>query len=449
MNRVRFAPSPTGSLHVGGVRTALYNWLWARQTNGKFILRIEDTDYARNDPASYDGLLKALDWLGLNWDEGPIVGGDFGPYTQSERRETYKKYVDQLIADGKAYRCACTPDDLNKLRKAFVPANPKDAWKYPGVCRDKNVPHDVPHVVRFKVDHGDIVSYNDLVFGSIKVPTSSLYDFIIVRENGVPLYNLAATIDDHEMKISLVARGCDHMINTAPQILLYQAMGWEVPAFAHLPMMLNMDGEKLSKRDGSASVDQFQALGYSANGLLNYLVRFGWAYGDKELFTLDEMVKLFSWKACKKADGRFDLTKASAINAKNLLDPNLVSDETYAKDFANFYADSNVEIIKLIRNKAKNYKEASEMLSFIHDGSIYSPPKDMIDEDKAKVRALLDLYSSMENPVKNELLAIAREYCNTKNYKFGEMSQLLRYYFTHRLVGPDIYQVIEYLLKAI
>jgi glutamyl-tRNA synthetase len=421
--------------------------LWARQTGGKFVLRIEDTDSVRNDPASYENILKALDWLGLHWDEGPEIGGDFGPYTQSDRRAIYKSLSDQLIADGKAYRCDCSTDDLDKMRKDFSKTS-KDPWKYPGICRDKNVSADAPHVVRFKINPTDIVSYDDLVFGNVKTPISSLYDFVILRESGVPLYNFAAVVDDHLMNINLVGRGRDHMINTPVQILIYMAFGWDIPSFAHLPMMLNMKGEKLAKRDGSASVDQFRAMGFSANGLLNYLMRFGWAHGDQELFSMDEMVKLFSWKHCRKSDGRFDLTKAIAINGKNMMKTDLVSDDTYIKDLSAWHkADAGQ--IDLVRPKAKTYKEAADLLSFFNDGSLNGPPADISEQDYNHVLNLFILFNEGKGlPLNKEsLINVARKYSESHGLKFAELSQTLRYAFTHRKIGPDIYQLMSYLLN--
>jgi glutamyl-tRNA synthetase len=446
MTRVRFAPSPTGTLHVGGVRTALYNWLWARKNGGKFILRIEDTDQVRNDPASYNNILTALDWLGLDWDEGPNVGGDHGPYTQSERRDLYKTCANLLIDSGKAYRCNCSSDDLDRMRHEFRGRNVKDTWKYPGVCRDKNVSSDVPHVVRLIVDPGQVVSFDDLVFGNIKTPTSSLYDFVIMRENGVPLYNFAAVIDDYLMDISLVGRGKDHLINTPPQILIYQALGWKTPDFAHLPMLLNQDNVKLSKRDGAVSVDQFRELGFSANGLLNYLMRFGWAHGDKELFSMQEMIDLFSWDKCKKSDGKFDFTKATAINGKNLINDQLVPDKVYTDDLKKFIPDITPDKIALVRAKAKTYKESAAFLSFFTDGSLNGPPADMDPDDKAHVETFLNMYPVLiVNKDRNAFLDLTRKYCESHDVPFARISQALRYWFTHRTVGPDIYQIMTYL----
>jgi len=439
MNRVRFAPSPTGSLHVGGVRTALYNWLWSKKIGGQFILRIEDTDFIRNDPSSYDNILRTLDWLGLHWDEGPDINGKFGPYTQSDRRDFYKAFANSLIADGKAYRCNCSMQQLMQWKSQ------SPNWKYPGICRDKNIDSSNSHVVRLKVDTDAIISYNDLVFGKITTPTSSLYDFVLLRENGIPLYNFAAVVDDHLMHIDLVARGRDHMINTPNQILLYNAFGWDLPSFAHLPMLLNMQGDKLSKRDGSVSVNEFRKLGFSANGLLNYLLRFGWSHGDQELFSMGEMIELFSWESCKKSDGRFDMAKALAINGKNLMRSNLVSNETYIKDLASFGICADDKIIEMVRAKAKSYLEAKELLSFLVDGALTNYPMDIPEDGKIHISNLLKIYSQLSLIDKDALVLATKSYCQENNLNFPNISQLLRHYFTGKTIGPDIYKIIEYL----
>ena len=389
--------------------------------------------------------MKSLDWLGLNWDEGPDVGGKYGPYTQSERKVIYKTFADYLIDCDKAYRCQCTPEYLDYLRKAHAKTS-KDSWKYPGLCRHACVRADVPHVIRLKTDPTMVVSYDDLVFGKVTTPISSLYDFVIMRENGIPLYNFASVIDDYMMKIDLVARGCDHMINTPSQILLYHALGCAVPSFAHLPMLLNMNGAKLAKRDGTTSVDQFKSLGFSANGLLNYLMRFGWGHGDQELFSLDEMIKLFSWDFCKKSDGKFDFVKASAINAKNLMNEGLVNNQTYLTDLKSFSPDVNENVLPLIRGKAKSYIDAANLLLFLNDGSLDIHPD--LDSDNQKIiNDLLNVYSKIDSWNKLNILETTKNYCNVHNLKFATVSQTIRYWLTNKTIGPDIYDIMVFLGK--
>jgi glutamyl-tRNA synthetase len=244
--RVRFAPSPSGYLHIGGARTALFNWLWARQTGGSFVLRVEDTDQERSSLESVRAILDALRWLGLDWDEGPEIGGPFGSYFQSERKALYREAAERLIAEGKAYRCYCTKAELDRARAELKTRDPKAQFVYPGTCRDRTDLPDLPHVVRFRTPRDGSTDFADKVFGPVSTPNSAQQDFVLVRADGFPLYNLGAVVDDHAMQVTLVARGRDHIGNTPQQVMLYRAFGWEPPEFAHLPMMLSPSGEKLS-----------------------------------------------------------------------------------------------------------------------------------------------------------------------------------------------------------
>ncbi|HSO31876.1 MAG TPA: glutamate--tRNA ligase, partial [Labilithrix sp.] len=316
--RLRFAPSPTGYLHIGGVRTALFNWLWARKTGGTFILRIEDTDQERSTDASRAIIFDSLSWLGLDWDEGPGKGGNFGPYTQMERLSIYTEKADELVRAGKAFRCFCTKAELDAQREALKKADPKAQFKYPGTCRDRTDQPDLPFVVRFRTDRAGSVRYVDKVFGEVTTPNVEQQDFVLVRSDGIPLYNFGAVVDDMMMEVSLVARGRDHMINTPPQIMLYEAFGAKAPEFAHLPMMLAPSGEKLSKRHGAVSVFEYKDTGYSPNAVLNYLARFGWSFGDQEIFSKEELVQAFSWESCGRGDGKFDAKKFLAVNHEHL-----------------------------------------------------------------------------------------------------------------------------------
>src|SRR3954471_6211385 len=241
--RVRFAPSPTGYLHIGGVRTVLFNWLWARKTGGTFVLRVEDTDQERSTEESKKVILDSLHWLGLTWDEGPEIGGPHGPYFQMQRLELYRSYAERLIAAGKADRCFCTKEELDAQRAALKARDPKASFRYPGTCRERGDQPDRPFVVRFRMPESGAVTYDDLVFGTVTTPNAAQQDFVLVRSDGVPLYNFGAVVDDASMGITLVARGREHMVNTPPQLLLYEALGQTPPQFAHLPLMLAQNGE--------------------------------------------------------------------------------------------------------------------------------------------------------------------------------------------------------------
>ncbi len=320
--RVRFAPSPTGYLHIGGARTALFNWLWARKTGGTFVLRIEDTDQARNTRESVEAIFDAMRWLGLTWDEGPqgpddTGGGPHGPYFQMQRLAIYREHAERLIREGKAYRCFCTKEEIDALKNK-LPEKARNGFKYPGTCRDRTDQPDKPHVVRFKSPTEGEVSFQDLVFGELTTPNSAQSDFVLLRTDGVPLYNFGAVVDDVTMAITLVARGKDHIVNTAPQILLYRAFDYPLPQFAHLPMMMANKHEKLSKRHGSVSVSEYRDKGWLPDGLLSYLVRFGWSHGDDEVFTLASLVDKFDWEHVGKSDGIYDFKKCVAINQKYL-----------------------------------------------------------------------------------------------------------------------------------
>ena len=313
MVRVRFAPSPTGYLHIGGARTALFNWLWARKNKGVFVLRVEDTDQSRSTQESEQAIIDGMKWLGLDWDEGPIVGGPHAPYFQMQRLATYDKHAEGLIAKGKAYRCDCTKEELDRLREQA--AREKRGFKYPGTCRDKNLPRGTPgSVVRFRMPDEGATTFTDLVKGEITTQHKELQDEVILRADGVPLYNFGAVVDDIEMEISMVARGDDHVVNTPRQILMYQALRYPVPQFAHLPMILGADKQRLSKRHGAVSVLQYRDDGYLPGALVNYLVRLGWSHGDQEIFSLQELIEKFDWEHVGDTAGVFNPEKLLWLN---------------------------------------------------------------------------------------------------------------------------------------
>ncbi|MGH7281797.1 MAG: glutamate--tRNA ligase [Polyangiaceae bacterium] len=378
--RVRFAPSPTGYLHIGGVRTALFNWLWARKTKGVFVLRIEDTDQERSTPESRQVILDSMRWLGLEWDEGPEKGGNYGPYEQMARLAIYREHYEKLISKGAAFRCYCTKEELDAQRAALKAKDPKATFRYPGTCRNRTDEPDKPFVVRFKAPTAGELVYHDKVFGEVRTPNAAQQDFVLVRSDGVPLYNFGAVVDDLTMEISLVVRGRDHMVNTPPQILIYEALGAKPPDFAHLPMMLAPNGEKLSKRHGAVSVGEYQSQGYLPDAVLNYLVRFGWSHGDQEVFSMTELIDAFNWEACGKGDGKFDAKKFLAIQHAHMKDLDksgkpLTSVAQYtqmAREFLGKRGISDVDDAKLekamdhgVRARARTFVEAADMLDYL------------------------------------------------------------------------------------
>ena len=303
--RTRFAPSPTGFLHIGGARTALFAWLAARHTQGQFILRIEDTDRERSTQASVDAIIEGMEWLGLDYDEGPFF--------QSERLERYQAVVNDLLEQGLAYRCYCSKARLESLREEAIEAGTKP--RYDGLCRDHapEAPDNEP-VIRFKNPQEGIVSFHDHVYGPISVENAELDDLVIMRADGTPTYNFAVVIDDLDMGINLVLRGDDHINNTPRQINLYRALGASVPDFAHVPMILGPDGQRYSKRHGAMGVLSWREAGYVPSAMINYLARLGWSHGDQEIFSVSELVELFDVKNINRKASRFDTEKLNWVN---------------------------------------------------------------------------------------------------------------------------------------
>jgi glutamyl-tRNA synthetase len=317
--RVRFAPSPTGYLHIGGARTALFNYLYARRFGGTFILRIEDTDVERSTEASLKAILDGLKWLDIDWDEGPEKGGPYPPYFQTQRLDTYRQHVDQLIAAGKAYRCYCTQEEL-KERRALAEKEGR-TFKYEGTCRErKDVPEGRSHVVRFKMPSQEgSVSFEDLVLGKITKEHSDLDDWVMMRGDGIPLYNFGCVIDDHLMDITLVSRGQEHVNSTFPQLMLYQALGWKPPQFAHLPLILGPDREKLSKRKHKeADVMLHKATGILPEALLNFVIRLGWSHGNDEVISRQQMIEWFDFKDVGSTSGVWNPDKLLWLNQQYL-----------------------------------------------------------------------------------------------------------------------------------
>ena len=301
----RFAPSPTGYLHVGGARTALYSWLYAKKTGGKFILRIEDTDLERSTQASVDAIMDGMNWLELDWDEGP--------YYQTKRFDLYKEVVAQLLAEGKAYKCFCTPEEVDAMREAQAAAGEKP--KYNGMWRDRtDHPTDKPFCIRFKNPLDGVVVIDDMIKGRIEVANAELDDLVIARSDGTPTYNLTVVVDDWKMGVTHVIRGDDHVNNTPRQMNILAALGATLPKYAHVPMILGDDGKRLSKRHGAVGVMQYRDNGFLPEALLNYLVRLGWSHGDQEIFSRDELVELFDLSACNRAPSAFNTEKLLWLN---------------------------------------------------------------------------------------------------------------------------------------
>ncbi len=379
--RVRFAPSPTGYLHIGGARTALFNWLFARKMGGRLILRIEDTDTERLKEDSVSQILASLRWLGLDWDEGPEVGGASGPYYQSQRRELYTKYAQQLLREGKAYCCFCTPAELEAERQQQRAA--RQPFRYARTCRNLSaeavqarIAAGAAYSIRVKLPQEGSITVHDLIHGDVTFNLAQDDDFVIVKSNGMPTYNFAVVIDDHLMGMTHVLRAEEHLSNTPKQLIIYQALGFEPPAFGHMPMILAPDRSKLSKRHGATSVDEFRSQGYLHEAIVNYLTLLGWGPGDeRELISLAETVQLFELEQMSKKAAVYDTKKLTWMNGQYLsalplaqilpetaqffLRDGLVT-EAWLADNQDYFA----RLVDIVRVRVKTLQELTDAASY-------------------------------------------------------------------------------------
>ena len=435
--RTRFAPSPTGFLHVGGVRTALFSWLYARHHRGEFYLRIEDTDRERSTDESVQAILEGMKWLGLNYEKEPVF--------QTDRYPRYTQIIDQLLQEGKAYRCRCSKERLETLRTAQLEAREKP--RYDGHCRDKNLPvSDDSFVVRFKNPDSGVVSFTDHVYGEIHVNNQELDDLIVVRSDGHPTYNFAVVIDDWDMEITHVIRGDDHINNTPRQINLYKAVNAPVPKFAHLPMILGEDGKRLSKRHGAVGVMEFKNLGFLPHALLNYLVRLGWSNGDQEIFSLDEMIASFDLNSVSRGVSSFNYDKLHWLNQHyQKQDPPERVAEALAWHFAERGIDvSNGpaldEIVKVQAERCKTLAEMCEKsIFFYQDIAKY-------DEDALKkhlrpvvlapLEALYQRFQDTTDWKPDVLQSCINDTCAAFDIGMGKVAQPLRVAVTGSSVSP-------------
>jgi glutamyl-tRNA synthetase len=456
--RLRFAPSPSGYLHIGGARTALFNWLWARSQGGSFVLRVEDTDQDRSSIDSVSAILGSLRWLGLDWDEGPEVGGPYGSYFQSERKALYREAVEQLIGAGKAYRCFCTKQELDRQREALKQVNPKSAFVYPGTCRDRTDQPNLPHVVRFKTPRDGSTDFTDKVFGPISTPNAAQQDFVLVRTDGYPLYNLAAVIDDHAMDITLVARGREHIGSTPQQLLLYRAFGWQPPEFAHLPLILSARGEKLSKRDAAVGVQDYRDRGFSAMGVLNYLVRFGWSFGDQEIFSRAELVKHFSWDHVNKSDGKFDEKKFADVAFEHLKREDLTTLDEYEawvlpflakRDLVDVSSETLRAAIPTIRERAKTLVDAAAALDFyVREAPVFdadAQKKFLTAESGPRLLALSQALAETTPWTAALLEERAKQFAEQQALALKDFAQAARVALCGRSASPPLFDVMAVL----
>ncbi len=436
--RTRFAPSPTGYLHVGGARTALFSWLYARHHNGVFILRIEDTDLERSTDASTQAILDSMAWLGLDYDEGPFY--------QTKSFDRYKAVIAQLVDEGKAYKCYCSKERLDKLRSEQQ-AN-KIKPRYDGYClQHKPEDANAPYVVRFNNPKDGAVSFDDAIRGVITIKNSELDDLIIARTDGTPTYNLTVVVDDWDMKITDVIRGDDHINNTPRQINILKALGAELPRYAHVPMILGQDGKRLSKRHGAVSVMQYHDDGILPEALANYLARLGWSSGDQEIFSTDEMIKLFDLKNVSRSPAAFDPDKLFWLNQHYMksLNPSVVAPLLKAQLIKlGVEVDSHVNLEQLVAIQAERTKTLVEMAErsryFFEDVKEFEEKagrkhlKPAIAEPLEKLKAALEKVEWNREKIHQTIIEVA-ELCELK---LGKLAQPLRVAVTGNTVSPPI-----------
>ncbi|MEI7589829.1 MAG: glutamate--tRNA ligase [Deltaproteobacteria bacterium] len=440
--RTRFAPSPTGYLHIGGARTALFNWLFARHHKGKFILRIEDTDRERSTQESTDAILDSMRWLGLDWDEGPFF--------QAQRMDIYRTKVELLLESGKAYYCECSAEDLEAKRKVALATGKKP--KYDGTCRDKELKKNAGSVIRFRCpDFGETI-VSDVVKGVVSFRNEELDDLVIFRSDGFPTYNFAVVVDDAEMQITHVMRGDDHLNNTPRQILLYQALGYPIPIFGHVPMILGADKARLSKRHGATSVMAYQEMGYLPEALVNYLVRLGWSHQDQEIFSTQELIDFFDLNSLGKSAAVFNAEKLLWLNQHYIKTKNIEELVPLVKPF--WEAEGiNLKDDTLISNVVSDLHSRSRTLLEIAQGGMFYFAERLVYDEQASEKFLTPTsmpfiaevtkgIGTLTDYTKAGIEAFLRNFAEEKQIKLKDIMQPLRVALTGKTVSPGIDEVM-------
>lgn len=452
MVRLRFAPSPTGFLHIGGVRTALFNWLFARNHGGKFVLRIEDTDLSRSTEESIEEIIESMRWLGLDWDEGP--------FRQTERQEIYTQKVEQLFQEGKAYRCYCTPEELDRKRSEAQKAGLKP--KYDGTCRERSdVPEGAPSVVRFKAPLEGSVIVEDLLRGKVIFDIKELDDLIIQRTDGTPTYNFVVVVDDSEMEITHVIRGDDHLSNTPRQCLLYDALNFKRPQFSHISMILGQDKSRLSKRHGATSALAYRDMGYLPDAMINYLARLGWSHGDQEIFSREELIKHFSFDSVNTSAAIFDADKLSWVNEQYIqstppgelakhLEPHLIKAGVLPEDH-NLSLQGISKVIPCLNQRAKTLIEMAEKSAFFFKKEVEfdekAKNKFLTEEAKPILEKVIAGLSALDEFSAEKIETLFKNIVEEEGMKLGKLAQPVRVALTGTTVSPGIYDVILLLGK--
>ena len=442
----RFAPSPTGALHIGGVRTALFNWLFSKNKKGTFHLRIEDTDKERSKNEYKDQIIKSLKWIGIEHD-----GGE---YIQSQKIEDHIKIANELLQNGKAYKCYCSAEEIEEQKKRA--RQKKMPYIYNRKWRDtdeKDAPKNVKPVIRFKSNIEGSSVLKDLVQGDIEIENSTIEDFIILRNDGTPTYNLSATVDDHQMGMTHIIRGDDHKINTFKQIQIYQAMNWKVPEFAHIPLIHTIEGKKLSKRDNASTLDDYSKIGIMPNALRNYLLRLGWSYQDKEIFTLEESIEHFNLEGIGKSPSKLDISRILSMNEhyiktidENDLYQNLVEYCKIYKEKINSDKETKVKSsLSFLKNKAKTLEDIYHNAKFIINNEVNFNEDDFkLIDNKAK-KIILEFskkLSTISKINKENLEPVVNNLIKTNDTNFKGVGQPVRIALTGSKFGPGLYDIV-------
>ena len=447
----RFAPSPTGPLHIGGIRTALFNWLFSKNQSGSFFLRIEDTDKERSKDEYKNQIIKSLKWIGIEND------GD--EYIQSQKVQTHIKIANELLKKGLAYKCYCSNEEIEEQKKRAK--QKKIPYIYNRKWRDKKenqAPKDIKPAIRFKSNINGTSVLNDLVQGHVEIKNSTIEDFVILRNDGSPTYNLSASVDDHEMKITHIIRGDDHKINTFKQMQIYEAMEWDLPKFAHIPLIHTIDGKKLSKRDKASTLDDYAKIGILPDALRNYLLRLGWSYKDKEIFTKEESIKYFNFDGVGKSPSKLDLSRILSINEhylKNVDEKDLFKHlQKYAEIYKKKLPENKLNKIKkslgFLKNKAKTLEDIFNNSKYllIEDVEINLNDLKLIDNNsKDIIREFVKMIESLKSFERNELEPIVQALIKKFNTNFKGVGQPLRILLTGSRFGPGIYDILTSLGK--
>jgi glutamyl-tRNA synthetase len=438
----RFPPSPTGYLHIGGARTALFNWLYARKKKGKFVLRIEDTDAARSTKESLDAILESLEWLGIDWDKGP--------YFQSQRLDIYNEYIEKLLASGHAYYCSCTPGEVNVMREEAKAKGLKPM--YNGKCREQNLPKGDNTVVRLKTPTTGVTIVEDIVKGNTAFQNAEMDDFIIQRSDSSPMYNLAVVIDDLTMNINTILRGDDHLINTPKQILIYQALGADLPLFGHVPMVLGPDKARLSKRHGAMSVGEYKNLGFLPDAMINYLVRLGWSHGDQEYFEREDLIEKFDLEHLGRSASMFDTDKLLALNSKHIQKktPRELGDHLlFHLNALGIEAENDAftqGVIETLQPRSKTLVEMAQGAFFYYQDIIEFDEKAANKFLKPEVLAMLtqaaDNIENLSEYTQENLENVFKQIMEDTGLKFGKIAQPLRVAITGTTISPGIFEML-------